>query len=87
MHDIVPRMSGAVFRILRRLTAFPTADDLETVGAGFKVLRDGSPTFHEVAGKIYGCHIRSEPPANELSTAFVPDVAPQPRLSSEQGHC
>ncbi len=32
------QMSRAVFRIWRRLTAFPTADDLETVGAGFNVL-------------------------------------------------
>ncbi len=67
------RMSRAVFRILRRLIAFPTTDDLETVGAGFTQL-DGSPTFHGVAGTIYSCHIRSEPPVNELSPAFVPDV-------------
>lgn len=64
VHDIVHRICRAVIFILRRVTTFPTPDDLEEVGAGFVQLA-GSPAFRMVAGAIDGCHIRIKSPASE----------------------
>ncbi|KAK7136426.1 hypothetical protein R3I94_014919 [Phoxinus phoxinus] len=69
VHDIVHRMSKAVIGILRQLIAFPSADDLEAVGAGFAQLA-GSPAFGVVAGAIDGCHIRIKPPASDGQCYF-----------------
>lgn len=62
VHDIVHRVSSAIVRILRRVIAFPTGDDLVAVGEGFAQLA-GSPAFSSAVGAIDGCHIRIKPPA------------------------
>ncbi|XP_042611153.1 protein ALP1-like [Cyprinus carpio] len=62
-------MSKAVIGILRQLIAFPSADDLEAVGAGFAQLA-GSPAFRVVAGAIDGCHICIKPPASDVQCCF-----------------
>ncbi|KAJ8014624.1 hypothetical protein DPEC_G00017570 [Dallia pectoralis] len=69
VHDIVHRMSKAVLSILKHLIAFPSADDIEAVGAGFAQLA-GSPAFSVVAGAIDGCHVRVKPPASDVQCYF-----------------
>lgn len=54
---------------LRRVIAFPTADDLEAVGAGFAQLV-GSPSFCVAGGARDSCHIRIKPPANNSQCYF-----------------
>ncbi|KAJ8014473.1 hypothetical protein DPEC_G00040600 [Dallia pectoralis] len=69
VHDIVHRMSKAVLSILKHLIAFPSADDLEAVGAGFAQLA-GSPAFCVVAGAIDGCHVRIKPTASDVQCYY-----------------
>uniref|UniRef100_A0A3Q3F1G4 DDE Tnp4 domain-containing protein n=1 Tax=Labrus bergylta TaxID=56723 RepID=A0A3Q3F1G4_9LABR len=60
--DLVHKASKRVLAIVKRVIRFPTAAEMDRVGAGFARLA-GSAVFARVAGSIDGCHVRVVAPA------------------------
>uniref|UniRef100_A0A3Q3FGZ5 DDE Tnp4 domain-containing protein n=1 Tax=Labrus bergylta TaxID=56723 RepID=A0A3Q3FGZ5_9LABR len=60
--DLVHKASKRVLAIVKRVIRFPTAAEMDGVGAGFARLA-GSAVFARVAGSIDGCHVRVVAPA------------------------
>lgn len=69
VHDIVHRVTEKVLRLRKRQIFFPSADQLQTIGAGFERLA-GSAAFARVVGSIDGCHIRIKPPSADAQCYF-----------------
>ncbi|KAE8278864.1 putative nuclease HARBI1 [Larimichthys crocea] len=69
VHDIIHRVTEKVLRLKNRLIFFPSADQLQTTGAGFERLA-GSAAFARVVGSIDGCHIRIKPPSADAQCYF-----------------
>ncbi|XP_020516318.1 putative nuclease HARBI1 [Labrus bergylta] len=60
--DLVHKASKRVLAIVKRVIRFPTAAEMDGVGAGFARLA-GSAVFARAAGSIDGCHVRVVAPA------------------------
>ncbi|KAF0035454.1 hypothetical protein F2P81_013212 [Scophthalmus maximus] len=67
---IVHKVVEEMMIIIHRAIHFPTADEMEEVGAGFSHLA-GHEAFRHAAGAIDGCHIRIVPPKNPQKRCYI----------------
>lgn len=64
VHRAIHNTSKKVLRIMKKVIAIPSGDDLPSLGNEFARLA-GSAVFNKVVGSIDGCHVRLKPPSTD----------------------